>query len=83
MAASLLEGEVTFFSESRGDKITFVAKKRESIKVGSNINCDIRIEAAEDVHMRIQADGTGKVSQNTDTYKLSPTPLSLSLSKII
>lgn len=62
MAASVLDGEITFFSETRGDKITFVASKRESVAIGSNPTCDVRIHGAKDVHMTIQLDQeTGKV----------------------
>lgn len=63
MAASVLDGEITFFSDSRGDKITFVANKRQSVSIGSNPNCDVRILGANDVHMTIQLDPTGKVSE--------------------
>lgn len=71
MAASALDGEITFFSETKGDKITFVAKKRQTIDVGSNPACDIRICEAEDVHMRIQLDATGKVRIWIPTQKKS------------
>lgn len=66
MAASVLDGEITFFSETRGDKITFVANKRHSISIGSNPTCDVRILGANDVHMTIQLDPTGKVSEKKE-----------------
>lgn len=58
----VLDGELTFFSESKGDKITFVANKREIVKIGSDLVCDVRIVGADDVHMTIEMDSTGKVS---------------------
>ena len=61
MAASYLEGEITFFSETKGDKITFVANKRPEVDIGKNPMCDIRILGAEDVHMKIRLDSAGKV----------------------
>lgn len=62
MASSVLQGEITFFSKSKGDKITFVPDKRVVIEIGSNPNCDIRIEDADSLHMLIQLDTeTGKV----------------------
>lgn len=61
MAASTLDGEITFFSDTKGDKVTFVAKKRQNISIGSNPTCDVRIFGARDIHVQIQLDQTGKV----------------------
>jgi hypothetical protein len=74
MAASVLDGEITFFSDSRGDKITFVANKRQSISIGSNPTCDVRILGANDVHMTIQVESTGKVSRKRKRYSEEKIP---------
>lgn len=64
MAAPMLQGEITFFSEAKGDKIIFVANNRDVVEVGSDISCDIRIENASLLHMKIQLDtDTGKVKK--------------------
>lgn len=71
MAAAMLQGEITFFSEAKGDKIIFVAEKRESVEVGSDLSCDIRIEDADHLHMRIQLDTeTGKVEKKTKRIEM-------------
>lgn len=64
MAALTLQGEITFFSESKGDKITFVPDSRVLIEIGSSPTCDIRIVDSDPFHMRIQLDTeTGKVNK--------------------
>lgn len=68
MAASVLDGEITFFSELKGDKITFVANKRQVVEVGSDPNSDIRIYGADERHMRFELDSAGKVRKFRDTH---------------
>lgn len=69
MAAPMLQGEITFFSEAKGDKIIFVADKRDLVIVGSDPSCDIRIEDADELHMRIQLDTeTGKVKKEEKKF---------------
>lgn len=67
-----LKGEITFFSETKGDKIKFKTHKRSLVEIGSKPTCDIRIVGADDVHMKILLDeASGKVKKEERNFQFS------------